>query len=181
VAPVAADVTVEVAPVAADVTVEVAPVTADVTVEVEPVVADVAVEVEPVVAEVAETAGVVADVTVEVAADVVADVRADVGKLAACACRESDSMTARMPTATIAACIARRAMCRKIGWGTSRSRSVRIGLDNAVGTGVTKLPTIGDSKHVPCEIVISAVADDRGVNGWRKMPSVPNPVPRQMP
>jgi hypothetical protein len=75
----------------------------------------------------AEVAAVAAVVAAEVA-DVAADVTADVGKLAACACRENVSKTARMPTATIAACTARRAMRRNTGWGTGRSRPVGTGL-----------------------------------------------------
>jgi len=59
-----------------------------------------------------------------VVADVAVDVTVDVGKLAACACRENDSKTARMPTAKMATCTARRAMRRNTGWGTSRSRPV---------------------------------------------------------
>jgi hypothetical protein len=42
-------------------------------------------------------------------------------KVAACACRENTSKTARIPAAAIATCIARRAMCRKIGCGMCSS------------------------------------------------------------
>jgi hypothetical protein len=42
-------------------------------------------------------------------------------KVAACACRENTSKTAKIPAAAIATCIARRAMCRKIGCGISSS------------------------------------------------------------
>jgi hypothetical protein len=90
--------------------------------------ADVAVAVAGAVGDVAaDVAVVAAEVTVEVA-DVAADVTSDVGKLAACACREKASRTARMPTAKIATCIARRAMRRSVGWGTSHSRPVGTGL-----------------------------------------------------
>jgi hypothetical protein len=44
--------------------------------------------------------------------------------VAACACREDTSKTAKIPKAKIANCIARRAMCRKIGWDISSSRAV---------------------------------------------------------
>ena len=49
---------------------------------------------------------------------------ADGAKDAAFACRENPSRTAKIPAAKIATCIARRAICRKIGWGTSSSRPV---------------------------------------------------------
>jgi len=42
-------------------------------------------------------------------------------KVAACACRENTSKTTRIPAAAIATCIARRAMCRKIGCGMCSS------------------------------------------------------------
>jgi hypothetical protein len=74
----------------------------------------------------AEVAVVVAEVTVEVTG-AAADVRADVGKLAACACRDSPSRTARTPTAKITTCTARRAMCRNLGWGTASSHSYSVG------------------------------------------------------
>lgn len=120
------------------------------------------------VAAVAGVTGTVADVAAEVtavAAEVtveVADVTADVGKLAACACRESDSKTVRMPTAKIATCTARRAMCRNIGWGTSRSRPVGTGLTQAVGTDLTKVPTTGGSKPCAYEIIHPFVVTSRG-------------------
>ena len=66
-----------------------------------------------------------ADPVVPVAAEVadavtaeVAGAAADVGESAACACRDSPSNTATMPTVKIATCAARRAMCRNIGWDT---------------------------------------------------------------
>ena len=59
------------------------------------------------------------DAEVAGAADV-----ADDGKAAACACRENTSKTASIPAATIATCTARRAMCLKVAWDTSSSRSV---------------------------------------------------------
>ena len=63
------------------------------------------------------------------------------GVVAACACRENTSKTARIPAATIATCTARRAMCRKIGCGMSSSRTN--------GTDQTRLvvPIISDPKH----------------------------------
>ena len=63
------------------------------------------------------------------------------GVVAACACRENASKTARIPAATIATCTARRAMCRKIGCGMSSSRTN--------GTDQTRLvlPIISDPKH----------------------------------
>ena len=45
------------------------------------------------------------------------------GDVAACACRENTNRTASMPTATIAACIARRAMRSNVAWDTGNSRS----------------------------------------------------------
>jgi hypothetical protein len=62
---------------------------------------------------------VLVDAEVAGAADV-----ADDGKAAACACREKTSKTASIPAATIATCTARRAMCLKVAWDTSSSRSV---------------------------------------------------------
>jgi len=72
----------------------------------------------------AVTDGVVAGAEVAGAAAELADVTADCGEVAACACRENTSKTASIPAATIATCTARRAMCRKIAWDTSSSRSV---------------------------------------------------------
>ena len=46
---------------------------------------------------------------------------AEGAKVAACACRENTSKTARIPAAAIATCTARRAMCRKIGCGMCSS------------------------------------------------------------
>ena len=46
---------------------------------------------------------------------------AEGAKVAACACRVNTSKTTRIPAAAIATCIARRAMCRKIGCGISSS------------------------------------------------------------
>ena len=46
---------------------------------------------------------------------------AEGAKVAACACRENTSKTTRIPAAAIATCIARRAMCRKIGCGMCSS------------------------------------------------------------
>jgi hypothetical protein len=68
--------------------------------------------------------GVVAGAEVAGAAAELADVMADCGEVAACACRENTSKTASIPAAKIATCTARRAMCRKIAWDTSSSRSV---------------------------------------------------------
>ena len=45
------------------------------------------------------------------------------GDVAACACRENTSRTASIPAATIAACIARRAMRSNVAWDTGNSRS----------------------------------------------------------
>jgi hypothetical protein len=45
------------------------------------------------------------------------------GAIAACACRENTSKTTRIPAATIATCITRRAMRRKTGCGMSSSRT----------------------------------------------------------
>jgi hypothetical protein len=63
------------------------------------------------------------------------------GVVAACACRENTSKTARIPAATIATCTDRKAMCRKIGCGMSSSRTN--------GTDRTRLvvPIISDPKH----------------------------------
>jgi hypothetical protein len=58
------------------------------------------------------------------AADVTADgVAVDSVEVAACAGRENNSKTTKMPTAKIATCTARRAMCRSTGWDISSSRS----------------------------------------------------------
>ena len=116
--PVAAEVTVPVAEAAADVTGASAPVRVPVAVlgpEPELVLGPVAAEVT-----VPEPTG---------------------GVVAACACRENASKTARIPAATIATCTARRAMCRKIGCGMSSSRTN--------GTDQTRLvvPIISDPKH----------------------------------
>ena len=46
---------------------------------------------------------------------------AEGAKVAACACRVNASKTTRIPAAAIATCIARRAMCRKIGCGMCSS------------------------------------------------------------
>jgi hypothetical protein len=70
----------------------------------------------PVPVAAAAGAGPVAEVT-----GAAPDAAAGGAKDAACACRENPSNTAKIPAARIAACIARRAMCRKIGWGTSNS------------------------------------------------------------
>jgi hypothetical protein len=51
-------------------------------------------------------------------------VAVDGAAVAACACRENTSKTASIPKAKIATCTARRAMCRKIGWGIGSSRAV---------------------------------------------------------
>jgi len=80
----------------------------------------------------AETAGAaVVGAVVELESDVLVDAEvagaadmADDGKAAACACREKTSKTASIPAATIATCTARRAMCLKVAWDTSSSRSV---------------------------------------------------------
>jgi hypothetical protein len=69
-------------------------------------------------------AGAVAGAKVGGAAAELTDVTADCGEVAACACRENTSKTASIPAAKIATCTARRAMCRKIAWDTSSSRSV---------------------------------------------------------
>ena len=45
------------------------------------------------------------------------------GDVAACACRENTSRTVSIPAATIAACIARRAMRSNVAWDTGNSRS----------------------------------------------------------
>jgi hypothetical protein len=110
---------------AADPAADVAAVVADPAAEVTAVAADVAVWAVGAAADVtAEVTGAAADVT-----DVTADVgQFDVGKLAACACRESPIRRARMPAARIAACTARRAMCRNLSWSTTSSRSVGTGL-----------------------------------------------------
>jgi hypothetical protein len=65
----------------------------------------------------------VADDTAEVAdeaVDVTAEVTADVGESDACACFDSPSKTAAMPTVKIAIWTARRAMCRNVGWDTKK-------------------------------------------------------------
>ena len=120
-AEVAAAVTGAVAEVTADVTGAVADVTPETAVagaELAGAVADVTGAVAEVTADVT---GAVADVTVEVTG-AVAEVTVDgSGIVAACACRENTSKTARIPAAKIATCIARRAMCRKIGCGMSSS------------------------------------------------------------
>ncbi len=64
-----------------------------------------------------------------------------VSEVAACACRENTSRTARIPAATIATCTARRAMCRMIGCGMSSSPppgQAEPGLE---------VPLISDPKH----------------------------------
>jgi hypothetical protein len=58
-------------------------------------------------------AGVIAEVALTVADD--AEVAGGGAEVAARACRENSSKTAKMPAAKIATCTARRAMCRKIG------------------------------------------------------------------
>jgi hypothetical protein len=78
-------------------------------------------------AEVAEVTGAAAEVTDDAAEEpepepVPGEVTgAEVTEVAACACRENTSKTTRIPAATIATCIARRAMYRKIGCGISSS------------------------------------------------------------
>jgi len=89
----------------------------------------------------ADVASVLAVLTVAVVAMEAAAVAADCGvtgepvgatawvtavgaEVAACAWRENTSRTARIPAASSAACTARRAMRRRVGWGTSGSRSV---------------------------------------------------------
>jgi hypothetical protein len=89
----------------------VAPVTAEAT---DPT-ADVAAEVVP-LPEPEPWAGL-ADEAVDVTAEVT-DVAADVGESAACACFDSPSKTATMPTVKIATWTARRARCRNVGWDT---------------------------------------------------------------
>jgi hypothetical protein len=86
----------------------------------------------------------VAAVTAEVAGAVTAEVpgpESAAAEVAACACREDTSKTARIPAATIANWTARRAMQRKIGCGMSSSRTT--------GTDQTRLvvPTISGPKH----------------------------------
>ena len=92
----------------------------------------------PVAVEAADVTDEVADEAVEVTAEVV-DVTADVGESEACACFDSPSKTATMPTVKIVIWTARRAMCRNVGWHTRNSRSVGRG-------GETGLPTITTSK-----------------------------------
>jgi hypothetical protein len=71
----------------------------------------------PVAVEAADVTEEVADEAVDVTAEV-ADVTADVGESAACACFDSPSKTATMPTVKIAIWTARRARCRNVGWDT---------------------------------------------------------------
>jgi hypothetical protein len=71
---------------------------------------------------VTEEVGAAADVVAVVTCAV--SVVVDAAGVAACAWRENTSKTAKIPKAKIATCIARRAMCRKIGWGISSSRAV---------------------------------------------------------
>jgi hypothetical protein len=155
---------------------DVALVVADPAAEVTAVAADVAAWVTGAAADVTvEVAGAVADVTVEVTG-AAADVSVDVGKLAACACRESPSRMTRMPAARIAACTARRAMCRNLSWSTTSSCSV--------GTGLTQ--KCQDRRGLACHnwgcetkggrnSLSAAVADDRMANGRAEMP--PNTKP----
>jgi hypothetical protein len=114
-----------------------------------PMAADVAAEGADLTADVtgaAEGVGVTAEVSAE-AAELV-PVAAEVlepepvaGTVAAWACRENTSKTTKIPAAMIATCIARRAMCRKIGCGMSSSRTT--------GTEQTwlSLPMISGPKH----------------------------------
>jgi hypothetical protein len=98
----------------------------------------VAVLLVPVCGAVAGVAGLGAVAEVTGAA---ADVADDGGKVAACACRENTSKTAKIPAAKIATCTARRAMCRKVAWDTS-SPPVRSG-----ETDLTVFPTITGPKR----------------------------------
>jgi hypothetical protein len=108
------------------------PVTAEVTVSVAEAAADVTGASAPVRVPDPELGPVTAEVTVPEPTE---------GVVAACACRENASKTARIPAATIATCTARRAMCRKIGCGMTSSRTN--------GTDQTRfvLPIISDPKH----------------------------------
>ena len=56
---------------------------------------------------------------------------AEGAKVAACACRVNTSKTTRIPAAAIATCIARRAMCRKIGCGIEQLPTTGIGQTRA--------------------------------------------------
>jgi hypothetical protein len=101
---------------------------------------------------IAEVAGDVAELTVEVigavaeptveatadAADVCVDVRGGSAAVVASAGRENSSMTAKIPAAASAACIAARAMRRTIGCTMSSSHSTR--------NRAARLPSGGGSK-----------------------------------
>jgi hypothetical protein len=80
----------------------------------EPVAAWARVETAAEAAVVTEAVGAAADFVAVATCAVSAAV--DGARVAACACRENASKTARIPTAKIATCTARQAMCRKIGW-----------------------------------------------------------------
>jgi hypothetical protein len=92
---------------------------------------------------------VVAEVTGAVAAEVVLVTAEVTGSepvpdvVAACACRENTSKTTRIPAAAIATCIARRAMCRKIGCGISSSPP-----PGQTGPDPARMPPISAPKHV---------------------------------
>jgi hypothetical protein len=81
----------------------------------------------------------------------------DDGKVAACACRENTSKTAKIPAAKIATCTARRAMCRKVARDT-RSPPVQSG-----ETDLAVVPTITGPK--PARSVATTVK-----------PTVPKPL-----
>ena len=100
-----------------------------------------------------EAAGDVAELTVEVtadvaeptveatagAADVCVDVRGGSAAVAAWAGRENSSMTAKIPAAASAACIAARAMRRTIGCTMSSSHSTRNRAARLLSGGGSKL------------------------------------------
>jgi hypothetical protein len=67
--------------------------------------------------------------------------------VAACAWRENTSKMTRIPAAAIATCIARRAICRKIGCAMSNSRTTGTRPDLA------RVPIVSGLKHVGAPIV----------------------------
>jgi len=84
-------------------------------------------------------AALTADPTGERAEDVV-DPRGDrVSRVDACACLENSIMTKKIPAATIASCIARRAMRRAIGCGMSTPLAIN---REDVGTSAARFPRV---------------------------------------
>jgi hypothetical protein len=141
--------------------------------------ADVIAEVAGDVAELtAEVTGDVAEPTVEAtaeAADVCVDVRGGSAAVAAWAGRENSSMTAKIPAAASAACIAARAMRRTIGCTMSSSHSTRNRAARLPSGGGSKLacPHLLFGHHRTVSASIGQGRSDEGERSLHKGPMHP--------